>query len=122
MLAERIGCRPRDPETKPTEEGEQGNHHANTRKPPFLTDGAEEEVRVRVREISELLLAFSKADPEQLARTDPDQRLIDLKTGFRGGVAGIQEGQHAGETILHVADLMEHQNHPDAGDQAEVAD
>ena len=98
------------------------NHDADTDESPLLTDGAEEKIRVRVRKVPELLLAFSKADAEQLARANSDQRLMDLKAGFRRCVAGIEEGQHPGETILDVANLMKDQNHPPHRHQTEMAD
>ena len=122
ILAERIGDRPSDSETEPAEQGKQGNHDADTEKSPFLTDRAEEKIRVRVREVPELLLAFAKADSEQLARANPHQRLMDLKASFRRCVPGIKEGQHTGETILDIANLMEDQNHPHTGDQNEMPD
>src|SRR6185503_16473797 len=115
VLAERIGNRSRDAEAEPAEQGEEGQHDAHTDESPLLANGAEEKIRVRVGEVPELLLAFSKADPEQLARANPDQRLVDLKAGFGRCVARIEEGQHTGKTILDVANLMEDQNHPPTG-------
>ena len=89
---------------------------------PLLADGAEEEVRVRIGQIAQLLLPLPEPGAEEPARSDPDERLIDLEARLGGRVAGIEEGQHPGKAILGVADLVEHQDHRQPAQQDEVTD
>ena len=64
ILPEGVGRGPRDAEPQPAEQGEERNDHQHSQEAPLLTDGAEEKVGVRVRQIAQLLLPFPEADPE----------------------------------------------------------
>ena len=78
ILAKGVGGRLGDPKPEPAEQGKQGNDYQDAEKSPFLTDGAEQEVGIGVRQIAQLLLAFPESDAEDLPRSDPYQRLLDL--------------------------------------------
>ena len=71
------------------------DHDQHAEESPLLADRAEQEIGVGVRQIAELLLALPEAGAEEPARADPDERLVDLEAGLGGGVARIEEGQHA---------------------------
>ena len=89
---------------------------------PFLADGAEQEIGVGVRQIAELLLSLAEAGAEQPARADADERLVDLEAAFGRRVARIEEGEHPGQAVLRVPDLVKDQDHRHAAEQDEVAD
>ena len=57
-------------------------HQQQPQEPPLLPDGAEDEVGVGVGQIAEFLLALSEADAEDAARSDADERLMDLARGL----------------------------------------
>src|SRR3989454_12495058 len=68
---ERIARGPCDPEPEPDERAEQEEDDDHADESPLLADGRENEIRVRVREVAELLLSLPQPYAEQPARPDP---------------------------------------------------
>src|SRR5688500_3042205 len=91
ILAKRIRRGASDSKAQPAEEGKQGNYGNYPDETPLLTDSAEEEVGIGVRQIAELLLAFSETNAEQPTRSNPHERLVDLKAGVRDGISRVHE-------------------------------
>src|SRR3954454_2890293 len=112
ILAEWIGRGARDPKPQPAEESEERHYDANTDEAPLFPDRAEQEIRVGVGEIPQLLLALAEAHTEQLTRPDADQRLMNLEPGLRRGSARVQEGYQASQSILHIMDLVKDHQQP----------
>src|SRR5262245_12740240 len=86
VLPERIGRRACDTKPEPAEEGEEGDDDEDADEAPFLADRAEQEVRIGVGQIAQLLLALPESRAEDAARAESHQRLVDLKAGIAASV------------------------------------
>ena len=115
----RAACDTKAEPEKRTEEHGDGEH---ADKPPLLTDRRENEIRVRVRQIAELLLALPDSHTQQLPRPDPGERLLDLPRGFVGRRAGIQEREDPRDPVLRGGDGAEQQRACRRSEHEEVAD
>src|SRR5467141_2373573 len=103
-LAERIRRIARDAKAEPHEGAEQQCDREHAEETPFLSDRREDEIGVRVRQVAELLLALSESRTEELPRPDAGERLLHLPRGFLRRSAGVQERQHARDSILRGRD------------------
>ena len=109
----------RNPSQRKTPKSSTTSTHAQ--ESPLLADRAEQEVGVGVGQ-EELLLALAETHPEEPARSDADQRLVDLHPCRVGAVAGIEEGRDPRHPVLRRLDLLVDQEQPAEPEQDEVPD
>ncbi len=95
----RLGGKPRDVETAPDECDKQRKSQCDAGQPQLFRQHGEQEVRVRFRQIEELLDALSEADTEPLPAADRDERLRELKTAVVRIIPGMQKGRDAAQAI-----------------------
>src|ERR1700685_3392761 len=73
-----VGGQPRDLETAPDEREEQRQRRDHADEAQFFGQHREQEIRVCLGQVEELLYALAESDAEPLAPTDRDQRLRQL--------------------------------------------
>src|SRR5467141_2251958 len=92
----------------PTINYKEGNHDHRPNKTQFLADHCINKIRVRLRQIEELLLALHQAYSREAARADGDERLKQLKSrALRIGIR-VQESGQSGLPVRYLRDEQIH--------------
>src|SRR6266851_5772503 len=84
------------------------NHDHRSDKTKFLADDGINKIRVRLRQIEELLFALHQAYAREATRADGNERLKQLKSGaLRIGIR-VQESSQSGLPVRHLRDKQVH--------------
>src|SRR6185436_19309278 len=95
VLSEGVPARQRDAESGPREERVGEDHAGRADEPELLADDRQDHVRVRFREVVDLLDSLAEPFAEQPARAEPDLRLHDLEAAPLRVVPRVEEAEEA---------------------------
>src|SRR5690349_1972624 len=108
-LAERVAAAQGDPQARPAECRVRGENERDADETELLADDREDHVRVRLREVEDLLDALAQADAEDPARPEPDHRLHGLEARTLSVVPRIDEAEDARPPVRLEPDREEHE-------------
>ena len=109
----RVGRLARDIERTADEQREEADDGDHADEAELFGQHREHEVRVRLREVEELLHARPEADPEPLAAPDRDQRLHELEAAVERVLPGVAEGREAAHAVGRGDGEQRHAGHGD---------
>src|SRR5215472_10417898 len=90
------GC---DADAAICEREEEQEHRGRADKAELLTDDRVDEIRIRLRQVAELLTALPESNPEDTARSERVERLYDVVTG---ALRVVERMEKRGEAIAPV--------------------
>src|SRR5438067_1104490 len=121
-LPEPVARRPGDAEPQPRERAEQHHDHENADEAPLLADRTEDEIRVGIRQIPELLLPVPQAHAEQPSRADADERLVHLPRRFRRRAPRTEKRDHPGQPVSRAGHGSKEERRGHDAEYEEMAD
>src|SRR2546427_9938097 len=104
----------------PHEDGEERDDRQGADEPELLTDDGEDEVRVRLRQVEELLLRLADAAAQEAAATQRQPRLDDLKSAAARIAPRVEERRDAAQPIGREPDGQWEERQRRADDEAQV--
>src|SRR2546422_5555743 len=99
---ESVGGAERSAHPPPAINDEERNHDHRPDKTEFLADHCINKVRMRLRQIEELLFALHQAYARETARADSNERLQELKSCALWIGIRVQKSHQSGLPVRHV--------------------